>query len=202
MTAIHEAGHALTCLLVECQIDYWQILGIDPTVRRNRRLRQTSNIQSGTGLLYHDSTPHEFVIALAGYAAEGTDDFLPENAHSLEQVMQVHEEKSDQHVAWLLAAEAHAVCGDEVPDTELARRIQLTYTRMFDLFDKDPFEGASCALARYMMERGAEDDDVNGRMLRFLDVEGFTKRVRARMKSMLLDIRLPLFEASEAAENA
>lgn len=192
--ATHEAGHAIACLLVECEIYYWQILGIEKPVRLNRRIRHRSSVEEGGGYLSHGETPYELSMTLAGPASEGVEVFLDPKIHSLESLLEDHYEQSDQHLAWMLAARAHLDHDDSASDREIARRLRLMYAEMFALFSRDPFEAASCKLAKYMMERGAEDEDVNTRMLRFLDLEGFGKDVRAHMKSQFLAIRLPLFD--------
>ncbi len=197
-TALHEAGHALTCLIVHCQVGYWMIFDPELPIRMHRRIRRKARDIDGTGLVAHATTRHELLVSLSGeaseYASESTHAFMADEMHTLDDVRDFYGDGSDQYNAWVTATEAHVNRNVDVTGQEIQGKIMNVYGQVRTLFQTPPFRDASASLSQYMLERGSEEDNVDARMRQYLQMNGFNKSTLAVMKNELLKIRLPIFE--------
>lgn len=197
-TALHEAGHALACLIIDCQVYYWMILDPELPVRMHRRIRRKARDIDGAGVVAHAKTRHELLVSLSGeaseYASGRMNAFIADEMRTLDDVRDFYGEGSDQYNAWVTATEAHVNRNMDVTGPEIRRKIMNVYGQVRTLFQTPPFRNASGSLSQYMLERGSEEDNVDARMRQYLHMNGFSKSMLAVMKNKLLKIRLPVFE--------
>src|SRR5262245_55756755 len=120
--ALHEAGHALTCLVVGCQIDYWMLLADEDSVRMNRRIRKKSHAQEGTGCIVHAMSPHDLHIILSGEASECIREFIADDVRTVDEIADQYGDTSDQYDAWVAVREAHAEQDVDIADPDIRRK--------------------------------------------------------------------------------
>ncbi len=183
-TARHEAGHALVCSVLDRPILYWRIGSFTHGKRhflRTRDYREVSLGSEGVVGYYQHIWPevcriHEFLIALAGPAAEGDKPlfrdaellFLRDESHfdDVREAASVASETLDESMA-------------DTAYPAIPCVLASSHGAIVSLFERPEFSDSLHALSTYMLERIHErDEHISARMNAKLSAATVTRRVR------------------------
>lgn len=204
-TAEHEAGHAMSCLLVNRPILEWNVVPSDVLQRLHRRQRKNYKELLGPRTWGYidaaDSKDHhdELCITLGGTAAEQFDLFFEKTPTDHDAILEEYGPGTDESDAWLLAQTMHTELGADPQNENTLRCVEEAYAALRTLFADPIFKEGIFGITQYMMRHSREiGGPINERMEEFLAIRGTSALTLIEMRRRYKALNIPGIVRSHA----